>query len=154
MTADRPPPPLHGGGYLGPWDLVPVTFEGGPLDGEVNDQDYTENENREQVGETWDYTPASVDSTADDVIERYRLDWRDGRWFYVHVGTFERPVEDRNFDAVFVGGPRGGERTTFVGNMRQRPEHATSLYPGYVLRHVGDDPATGWEMRPINSEGA
>lgn len=97
MTANdhEVPAPILGGGYLGEWDLVPVRFEGGPLDGEINRLDYTENENREHVGETWDYTPRSLSADNPDVAERYRLEYRPAGWVYVHVGTFDRETGER-----------------------------------------------------------
>ncbi len=78
------------------------------------------------------------------MIKRYRLERRPGdQWTYVHAGTFERPIEERNFTAVFVGGPRNGETTTF----RDREDLAASLFPGYRLCHDGADPLAGWQMR-------
>lgn len=129
------------------WTTVPVRFSGGPLDGEVNTSDYTAEELRDQIGDDWDFTPATIDSTAPDVIERYRMAHEATGWVYRHIGTFERPVSDRNFEARFVGGPRDGETATLLGSVRGRPELAASLFPGYVLVHTGTAPMTGWELR-------
>jgi hypothetical protein len=142
------------------WFIVPVYYEGGPLDGTINDLDYAEHELREALATdpVWDWTPATVDSTSEDVIERYRLEHHphDRReWVYVYTGTFERPVEDRNFTAEFVGGPRDGQTTVFLGSIRQRLAHATALFPGYHLSHHGPDPLAGWQMRydPVPATG-
>ncbi len=105
MTAG-PPPPLHGGGCPtcnGPVTGVDTVWGWREVDPAASgnwtsvvrepdhDQDYTENENREQVGQTWDYTPRSLSADNPDVAERYRLEWRGpGRWVYVHVGTLPR----------------------------------------------------------------
>ncbi|MEV1168457.1 hypothetical protein [Nonomuraea sp. NPDC049784] len=62
------------------------------------------------------------------------------------MGTFERPIEERNFTATFVGGPKDGETTTFLASMRRNARNATRLFPGYTLRHTGDDILTGWQM--------
>ncbi|MEV0733395.1 hypothetical protein [Polymorphospora sp. NPDC050346] len=132
------------------FNIVPVRYEGGSLDGTVNELDHAEHELREELdsGACWDWTPATVDSTREDVIERYRLEHRPGDgWVYVYTGTFERPVEDRNFTAEFVGGPRDGQSTVFLGSIRQRLAQATWLFPGYRLVHDGPDPLTGWQMR-------
>jgi hypothetical protein len=130
--------------------VVPVRYEGGPLDGDLNELDYAEHELEEMLGrdEPWDFTPASLGGDRDDVIERYRLELRPGgQWVYVHEGTYERPAEERNFTALFVGGPKDGETTTFLGSMRERPELAACHYPGYRLHNDGADPLAGWQMR-------
>ncbi|TMR10098.1 hypothetical protein ETD86_40960 [Nonomuraea turkmeniaca] len=131
--------------------IVPVRYVGGPLDGDVNALDYADHELQEMADQeiTWDYTPGDLSRDADDVVERYRPEHRPDGWAFVHVGTFERPVEDRPFTAVFVGGLRDGEQTTFLASIRDRVELATSHHPGYRLVHEGDDILTGWQMMPI-----
>jgi len=132
--------------------IVPVRYVGGPLDGDLNDTDYAEHELEEllEAGEPWDFTPATIDSRAREVIERYRLECRPGdpvaEWAYVHAGTFDMPDEDRSITPLFVGGPKDGETTTFLGTIRTRPELAASHFPGYRLHHDGDDPLSGWQM--------
>ncbi|MEU4229628.1 hypothetical protein AB0F17_35475 [Nonomuraea sp. NPDC026600] len=127
---------------------VPVRYEGGPLDGDINKDDYPEDDLREMLENeaTFDSAPATVRHDALDVIERYRLERRDGEWVYTHVGTFERPMQERNFTAVFVGGPKDGETTTFLAAMRRNARNATLMFPGYTLRHTGDDILSGWQM--------
>ncbi|MEU4229410.1 hypothetical protein AB0F17_34380 [Nonomuraea sp. NPDC026600] len=131
--------------------IVPVRYVGGTLDGEVNGLDYADHELREMAdsGKTWDFTPGTLHSEADDVIERYQPEHRPDGWAFVHIGTFERPMEQRNFTAAFVGGPRNGDQAVFLATIRARPELATSHHPGYRLIHEGDDILTGWELRPI-----
>jgi hypothetical protein len=62
------------------------------------------------------------------------------------------PDEDRSITPLFVGGPKDGETTTFLGTSRSRPELATSHFPGYRLHRSGDDPLSGWEMRLISED--
>jgi hypothetical protein len=60
--------------------IVPVRFEGGSLDGDLNEVDYAEHELQEMLDrdEPWDFTPATLSGGQDDVIERYRLEHRPG----------------------------------------------------------------------------
>lgn len=132
--------------------IVPVRFEGGSLDGDLNETDYAEHELQEMLDrdEPWDFTPATLGGGQDDVIERYRLEFRPGgQWAYVYAGTFERPARERNFTALFVGGPKDGQITTFLASIRGREHLADSLFPGYQLHHDGTDPLAGWQMRHI-----
>ncbi|MEU7823033.1 hypothetical protein [Catellatospora sp. NPDC049133] len=133
--------------------MMSVTYVGGPLDGEVNSQDYARHELEEMLAEgyIWDYTPTSIYSRADPVIERYQIKRAaSGQWLFQHIGTVEQPVLERPITATFVGGPRAGQTTTFLGSIRDRLWLATSHHPGYLLSHSGDDPLTGWQMVPTD----
>ena len=139
--------------------FVPVRFEGGSLDGDLNTTDYTQGELRELAasGELWDFTPGTIGRGSYDVVDRYQVQRRPGHpdteWAYVCTGTFELPLEERPLTAVFTGGPRDGQATTFLGTIRDRLWLATSHYPGYRLVHDGDDPLSGWKMLPVNDDG-
>ena len=139
--------------------IVPVRYVGGSLDGSLNTTDHTEAELAELAasGDLWDFTPGTVGRGSYDVVDRYQVRHRPGdpdtEWAYVCTGTFELPPEERPFTAVFAGGPKDGQATTFLGSIRGRLWLATSHYPGYRLHHDGDDPLTGWEMRPLTEDG-
>lgn len=131
---------------------VTVPYCGGPLDGR-SEREYAPVDELERLlseSYVFDWTPASIESGAKDVIERYRLEKRPGGWVFQYAGQVERPVLERNITATFVGGPRDGETTEFLGSIRTRLELAMALFPGYALHHEGgDDPLAGWKMRPV-----
>lgn len=81
---------------------------------------------------------------AEDTVERYVLEHQTGdRWVFVHTGTFKQPTEETAFYITLVGGPEDGQREYVLGGARQWEGGPIPLFPGRVLRHVGDDPAKG-----------
>lgn len=127
---------------------VPVRYEGGSLHDNVNELDYTLDDLQDMLekAEPFDWTPSTIRNNAPEVIERYELERRGDRWVYRLSATINRPAEERNFTAVFIGGPRDGEKTVFLAEIRKRPGHETLLFPGYHLEHHGDDILSGWQM--------
>lgn len=129
---------------------VPVHYLGGPLSGQVNDQDYGYYEELEP-GWVFDYPTRSWTGERPvglaDTVERYVLERRDWGWVFVHTGTFEQPVEQTAFYVTMVGGPQDGRREYVLGGARQWEGQEIPLFRGRVLVHVGDDPAEGWEAR-------
>ncbi|GGM27853.1 hypothetical protein GCM10011608_10840 [Micromonospora sonchi] len=131
------------------FDTIRVDYEGGPLHGDSNDQDYTADDLRH--GLVFDYPTRGLGRGgvgADDTVERYVLERRAYGWVFVHTGRFVQPIEDQAFEAVVVGGPQHGEVIYLLGTARrwvgQRVDHVAR---GCVLRHVGGDPTTGWDLR-------
>jgi hypothetical protein len=137
---------------------TPVHYVGGPLDGQINDQDYGVTE---EIREGWvfDYPTRSATGAqpvgAADTVERYVLEQRGGRWSFVHTGTFEQPIEQTAFHAVVVGGPEDGTVKYLLGTARRHQGTSAlgHIVRGCVLHHSGDDPVTGWELRyrPVES---
>lgn len=131
------------------YDTVRVIYDGGPLHGDTNNQDYTADDLKH--GLTFDYPTRGLGRGgvgADDTVERYVLERRAHGWVFVHTGCFVQPVEDQAFEAVVVGGPQHGEVIYLLGTARrwvgQRVDH---LARSCVLHHVGADPTNGWELR-------
>jgi hypothetical protein len=128
---------------------VPVAYEGGPLEGEVNDLDYTADDLKH--GEVFDY-PTRGDGRGGvgpaDTRERYVLERRAEGWVFAHIGTVVPPVEDQAFEATVVGGPDNGKVVYLLGTARrcvgQRMDYVAL---GCVLQHEGEDPTAGWELR-------
>lgn len=131
--------------------IVPVTYEGGPLDGTVNDVDFDLEGMQPGLVESYPtrFHTGGEPVGAADTMERYVMERRGDRWFLVHIGTFEQPIEERAFHAFLVGGPHDGTTRYMLGSAREwaGPRHAGHFLPGYVLHHIGDDPAEGWELR-------
>jgi hypothetical protein len=127
---------------------VPVHYLGGPLSGEINDQDYGFYEELEP-GWVFDYPTRSWTGGypvgAQDTVERYVLEQQGERWVFVHTGTFTQPIEDTAFYITLVGGEQDGAREYVLGGARRWEGGPIPLFPGRVLRHVGDDPVEGWE---------
>jgi hypothetical protein len=117
--------------------------------GDVNDQDYPEGEM--SPGEVYDHRPSALYGGrvgVEDTAERYVLEQRSSGWVFVHTGTVEQPVEDRAFLALIVGGPDDGQTKYLLGSARRLEGRPVGwLAQGCVLHHVGDDPASGWELR-------
>lgn len=134
-------------------EIVPVRYEGGPLDGDINNQDYLPHELA--VGDVFDWPTRGLGRGgvgAADTRERYVLErrgaGRGGQWVFVHTGQVVPPVADQAFEAVVAGGPNHGAVEYLLGTARrwegQRIDHISR---GCVLHHTGDDPTLGWELR-------
>lgn len=127
-----------------------VHYLGGPLSGDVNDQDYGYYEELEP-GEVFDYPTRERDRARPvglaDTVERYVLERQSYGWGFVHTGTFEQPIEQTAFYVTLVGGPEDGAREYVLGGARQWEDQEIPLFRGRVLVHVGDDPVEGWEAR-------
>ncbi|MGO4614717.1 hypothetical protein AB4305_00070 [Nocardia sp. 2YAB30] len=129
--------------------LVRVQFEGGALDGDVNEQDYMED--GLEVGAIFDWPTRGLRRGgvgAADTRERYVLEERSTGWVFAHAGQVVPPVEDQAFEATVVGGPENGKVVYILGTARRdvgrRMNH---LAQGCVLHYDGDDPTLGWELR-------
>ena len=128
----------------------PVRYEGGPLDGVANSQDYGY-DSEMQVGAVFDFPTRMATGTQptgeDDTVERYLLEERDGAWVFVHTGVFTQPPIAQAFTAEVVGGPQDGRTRYLLGTARRweglRCDHVEA---GCVLAHAGDDPADGWQL--------
>jgi hypothetical protein len=134
-------------------DPVPIPYEGGPLDGELNEYDYLLEEM--EPGQVFDWPTRGTGRGGvgpADTRERYVLEHRGptrrAGWAWVHTGQVVPPVEDQAFEALVVGGPRDGERIYLLGTARRdvgaRVDHHVR---GCVLQHAGDDPTDGWTLR-------
>lgn len=135
---------------------VHVFYLGGPLSGESNDVDYTED--TMEPGDVFDWpTRCSRGGEhteplvgAADTVERYVLEHRDFGWVFNHIGTFAQPPEQQSFNAEVVGGPDNGTVRWLMGvNQRHAGSRVDHLARGYELHHDGDDPVSGWQLRYV-----
>lgn len=133
-----------------------VHYLGGPLDGEINDQDYGYYEELEE-GWVYDQPTRTRERTRPvglaDTVERYVLEHQSWGWVFVHTGTFEQPIEKTAFYVTLVGGPEDGAREYVLGTARRWEGEEIPLFRGRTLHHVGEDPTEGWEARLSNGAG-
>jgi hypothetical protein len=108
--------------------IVPVRFEGGPPDGDLNELDYAGHELQEMLNrdEPWDFTPATLSGGQDDVIKRYRLEHRPG----------QRPVPDQLIIIQHTRHETSGSPASTAATTHRKPNESGSSILAAHDQHV------------------